>query len=52
MTTVKPVTSKEDNDHRYDSLSLPHSDKSAEQILQMLQCGLSVFTVMLILQKS
>ena len=40
MITVKPVTSKEDN------------NQSAEQILRMLQCGLSVFKVMLILQKS
>ena len=43
---------QEDNDHTYDSVSLPQSDKSAEQILQMLQYGLSLFKVMLILEKS
>ena len=43
---------QEDNDHTYDSVSLPQSDKSAEQILQILQYGLSLFKVMLILQKS
>ena len=43
---------QEDNNHTYDSVSLPQSDKSAEQILQMLQYGLSLFKVMLVLQKS
>ena len=37
---------------RYDSVPLTRNDKSAEQILQMLQYGLSLFKVMLILQKS
>ena len=43
---------QEDNDHTYDSGPLTHNDKSAEQILQMLQYGLILFKVMLILQKS
>ena len=43
---------QEDNDHTYGSVPLTDNDKSVEQILQMLQYGLSLFKVMLILQKS
>ena len=43
---------QEDNDNTYDSVPLTRNDKSAEQILQILQYGLSLFKVMLILQKS
>ena len=44
--------SQEDNDHTYDSVPLTRHDKSAKQILQVLQYGLSLFKVILILQKS
>lgn len=36
----------------HDSVPLTRHDKSAKQILQMLQYGLSLFKVILILQKS
>ena len=44
--------SQEDNHHTYDSVPLTRQDKSAEKFLQMLQYGLSLFKIILILQKS